>query len=266
MPGCWFDLTGAAWRGEARRGRAWRGEAGQGAARQGANGQTTTERKAMKEYEITITGKTPLLMHQDNIEWADFMEAWKNNPENKKASKAGDDRTPAWRWIGCAYHNGDVLGLPQGNIMRSLMEGGAMVPVPGGRSGKTFKAQTQSGMMSVEPFWEMLTKHGGAISWSDVEAMKDIADFQGQKEMAKGLGFDLFVKRAKIGMSKHIRVRPIFDAGWKLHGRIAVWDEQITREVLGQIFEYAGQYKGLGDWRPGGKTPGPYGMFSAKID
>ena len=220
----------------------------------------------MREYLITITGNTPLLMHYDNIEWADFMDDWKNDPANKKNSKAGDDRTPPWRWIGCVYHDGEFVGIPQANIMRSLMEGGLMVPVPGGKGGKTFKAQTQSGMMSMDQFWRLTTAQGNTISWSDIERMKDIQQFSWHKTEVAKLGFDLMIKRAKIGTSKHIRVRPIFDAGWKLTGRLAVWDDQITEDVLRKIIEYAGQYKGIGDWRPGGKTPGPYGMYSAEIE
>ena len=218
----------------------------------------------MRTYRIELTGKTPLLMHNDNIEWADFMDAWKNNPDNRKDSRAGDDRTPAWRWLGSVYHDGKVLGVPAANLMRCIMEGGAMVPVPGGKSGKTYKSQTQSGMMSVEPLWPM-TLHGGLIDWKDIEALKDDNSFASHRESVKALGFDLNVKRAKIGTSKHIRVRPDFPAGWKLNGTLAVWDEQITVEALGRILEFAGQYKGLGDWRPGGKTPGPYGTFSAEI-
>lgn len=218
----------------------------------------------MKTYSVTITGKTPLLMHHDNIEWADFMEEWKNNPESKKTSKAGDDRSPAWRWLGCVYHDGNLLAIPQANIMKCLMEGGAMVPVPGGKSGKTFKSQTQSGMMSVEPFW-LLSIDGALIQWTDIEVLQAEDSFKAHRETARGLGFDLMVKRAKIGSSKHVRVRPEFAAGWKASGTLAVWDEQITEVTLGQILEYSGQYKGLGDWRPGGKTPGPYGMFEASI-
>lgn len=44
-----------------------------------------------------------------------------------------------------------------------------------------------------------------------------------------------------------------------------VSDEQITTAALQDIVTYAGQYKGLGDWRPGGKTPGPFGMFTATL-
>ncbi len=203
-------------------------------------------------------------MHSDNIEWADFMESWKADAKNRTASKAGDDRTPAWRWLGCCYHDGKHLVMPAANIMRSLMEGGAMVPVPCGKMGKTFKSQTQSGMMSVDPFWP-LSVGGQLIAWRDLEALKDQPTFSAHREFARASGFDLLVKRAKIGASKHVRVRPQFDAGWQLSGSLAVWDEQITRGALQQILEYAGQYKGLGDWRPGGKTPGPYGAFEAKI-
>jgi hypothetical protein len=219
----------------------------------------------MKTYNVTITGKTPLLMHHDNIEWADFMDEWKNNPENKKGSKAGDDRSPAWRWLGCAYHDGEKLAIPQANIMKCLMEGGAMVPVPGGKNGKTFKSQTQSGMMSVLPFWTLLIDRK-PIAWADIEKLKDISLFAEHKSAARALGFDLLVKRAAVGTSKHIRVRPQFASGWQAVGEIAVWDEQITDRALSDIFEYAGQYKGIGDWRPGApKKPGPYGTFDAVI-
>jgi len=218
----------------------------------------------MRQYKVTITGKTPLLMHHDNIEWADFMEEWKSDPANKKGSKAGDDRSPAWRWLGCVYHDGAYLCIPQANIMRALMEGGAMVPVPGGKMGKTFKSQTQSGMMSVEPAWHLRVA-GKPIAWSGVERLKDVTTFADHKKAVQELGFDLLVKRAKIGMSKHIRVRPQFSAGWQATGTLAVWDEQIDERSLNSILEYAGQYKGLCDWRPGGKTPGPYGTFEARI-
>src|SRR3990167_5906286 len=218
----------------------------------------------MRTYHVTLTGKAPLLMHHDNVEWSDFMDEWKSNPAHKKLSKAGDDRSPPWRWLGCVYHDGTNLAIPQANVMRALMEGGTMVLVPGGRMGKTFKAQTQSGMMSVEPFWTLMIGDS-VLAWSDLEAFKDLEKFSEHREHARALGFDLLVKRAKIGQSKHIRVRPQFATGWQAIGSLVVWDEQITIESLRSIIEYAGQYKGLGDWRPGGKTPGPYGTFEGKI-
>jgi hypothetical protein len=219
----------------------------------------------MKTYAVELTGKTPMLMHHDNIEWADFMDGWKNDPANKKSSKAGDDRSPAWRWLGCCYHDGKVLAVPQANIMRAIMEGGAMVPVPGGKMGKTFKSQTQSGMMCVETYWPLVTADGAMIAWSDLEALRAEEDFAEMRKLVQSLGFDLMVKRAKIGTSKHIRVRPEFAPGWKITGHISVWDPQISGSALESILQYAGQYKGLCDWRPGGKTPGPFGTFEPSV-
>lgn len=218
----------------------------------------------MRTYRVTLTGNTPLLMHWDNIEWSDQLDAWKADPGNKKNSKAGDDRSPAWRWIGSMYHDGEVVGMPGDNLMRCLMEGGAMVPVPGGKSGKTFKAQSQSGMMVNEPYWP-LEVDGTRISMSSITPLLKVDDFAEHKRTAHDLGFRLHVKRAKIGASKHIRVRPAFDT-WSISGTLSVWDDQITERVLADILRYAGQYKGLGDWRPGGKTPGSFGMFSASVE
>jgi len=214
----------------------------------------------IETYAVTLTGLTPLLMHADNIAHADEMQAWKEDPNNKKLGKAGDDRTPAWRWIGCLYHDGQRVVMPFENIQRAIMDGGAMVPT--GRGIKTFKSQTQSGIAVPSDF--VLTVRGQEIGWPDIFGLKDEKHFGLHIAKARELGFSLFVKRAKIGMSKHIRVRPRFD-DWRLDGIVQISDEQITKPILEAILTAAGTYKGLGDWRPGGKTPGNYGMFEAKV-
>lgn len=216
----------------------------------------------MRTYSVTIQGLTPLLLHHDDIDWADHMTAWKDNPQNKRVSKAGDDRTPAWRWIGCLYRDDEYVGVAAENIARCFMEGGAMVPVPGGKSGKTFKAQSQSGM-KIDQMLIPLDIHGnghGSLEWSAIEPLLEVDDWREHPEAVKKLGFRLLTKRARVGASKHIRVRPRFDKWW-LRFTISVWDEQLTEAAIRDIIHYAGTYKGLGDWRPGGKTPGSYGMF-----
>ena len=221
---------------------------------------------AIRTYEVTLTGKMPLLMHHDNILWADQMDAWKNNADNAKGSKAGDDRSPPWRWIGCVYHDGARLVIPTDNIAKCLMEGGVMVPVPGGKGGKTFKAQTMSGMTPEGASWPLIVD-GHEIPWKPIEDLIEnrSADFTTHRNTAEDLGFELFVKRAAVGASKHIRVRPRFD-DWQATGRIIVWDEQITEAVLREMLRMAGTYKGLGDWRPGApKKPGPHGTFDATV-
>ena len=218
----------------------------------------------METYSVTLTGKTALIHHWDNIEWADAMDAWRNTPENKKGSKAGDDRSPAYRWLGSLYHDGSVVAVPQDNIMRSIMEGAAMVPVPG-TTRKTFKSQSQSGMLVAEPFWPVQVPPGRTIPIAPIQALQAEKSFSAHQETVRKLGFDLFLKRARIGQSKHVRVRPIFEK-WSVTGTIHVWDEQIDRRVLSDILANAGMYKGLCDWRPSSKTPGPYGTFTVRID
>lgn len=217
----------------------------------------------MRHYRIELTGNTALLMHYDNIEWADELAQWLLVPDNKKLSKAGDDRTPAWSWLGSLYHDNAQVALPGDNLRRCMMEAGVMVPVPGGKNGKTFKSQTQSGCVTGEPFWP-LSVGGRAIAMTQLAELREEMNFAKHQACVRDLGFELYVKRATIGKSKHVRVRPRFDQ-WSVSGTLNVWDEQLTTEVLQQIWTFAGRYKGLGDWRPGGRTPGPHGMFEAKV-
>jgi hypothetical protein len=95
-------------------------------------------------------------------------------------------------------------------------------------------------------------------------ALQNESDFTKHQREVEKHGFALHLKRAKIGQSKHVRVRPVFE-NWSATGQVHVWDDQITLEALREIVTQAGLYKGLGDWRPGGKTPGPYGMFTATV-
>jgi hypothetical protein len=37
-------------------------------------------------------------------------------------------------------------------------------------------------------------------------------------------------------------------------------------KALRDIARLAGAYKGLGDWRPSGRTPGPFGRFKATVE
>lgn len=217
---------------------------------------------SIQHFQITLTGASPMLMHWDNLAHADEMEQWRAEPSNKKESRAGDDRTPAFRWIGCVYHDGVRVIMPFENIQRALMEGGAMVPVPGAKGNKTFKSQTQSGIAVPNNF--VLTVNGREIPWAQIEALREEKKFGMHIAAARELGFSLFTKRARIGQQKHIRVRPRFD-NWQLDGAVQVFDDQITERVLNDILEAAGRYKGLGDWRPGSKTPGPFGMFQHSV-
>lgn len=233
----------------------------------------------MRSYEVHIIGKTPLLLHNDDIAWADEMDKWKADNskagQQKEESKAGDDRTPAHRWIGSLYKAKvrlsakdkdptEVVVMPTDNIMRAIMGGAVTVLIPGGKNGKTFKAESQSGIIPDAAGWPLLID-SKPIPYAPLAELLKVKDFAKHQERVKQLGFELFLKRAKVGQSKHVRVRPRFDV-WAARGVLKVQNDLITDEVLSAFLERAGADKGLGDWRPGApKAPGSYGMFEATV-
>lgn len=82
----------------------------------------------MQTYKVTIRGETPLLMHHDNLKWVETMKLWELDPANKPISVKGDDRSPAWRWIGNLYVENGAVVIPADNLMTVLREGGARTP------------------------------------------------------------------------------------------------------------------------------------------
>lgn len=217
-----------------------------------------------KQYRVTLAGISPMLMHADNLDWADAMKAWLREADNKANSDAGDDRTPGFKWIGNLYHNDGVVALPSDNIMTMLREGGAKTPTGKGKG--SFKRQTQSGLIVDQIAWPVLV-NGKEISMAPIEELKTEKDFSIHQSSISKIGFELFVKRVRMpNGSKHVRVRPLFRS-WEVTGSITVLDETITGEILGRILSYGGALAGLCDWRPSSpKSPGPFGKFEAQIE
>ncbi len=205
-----------------------------------------------------LTGITALLMHNDDFEASDLLNAWRKAPANKGVSVAGDDRSPAWTWQTYLYHDGEHLAIPSQNLMTCLRSAGSQMIL---KKQKTFKEISQSGMGIYSEFLTFRNA-GKQIKIRDVVAMRD-ETFAKQQELVRDTGFRLFGKRAKIGTSKHLRIRPRFD-NWSAAGELVVVAPELTFDALKQMFELAGRV-GLCDWRPGCKTPGPFGMFAAKL-
>ncbi len=214
-----------------------------------------------RKYSVKLIGVTDLLMHQDNIKACARIKAWQKDPANKKASVAGDDRSPAFTWLGYCYHDGKRLVLDADNIMSMLRDGGKKCPAPTGRG--SMKSATQSGIMCNEIGWPLLV-NGNEIPWGALNELSDETDFEVHEARAKEFGFSLFPKRASIGLTKNVRVRPRFQ-NWTSEGTLTVLDDQITTPMLQNILNYAGTYCGICDWRPSSKSPGQYGMFRAEI-
>lgn len=213
-----------------------------------------------KTFSFELTGVTPLLFHADDIDGSDLLQAWRKHPDNKGKSVAGDDRSPPWTWFTYLYSDGEHLCMPSANIMTAIRQAAAKIIM---KKQTTFKAASQSGLMILDELCEF---HGpkGQVRYADLLKFKE-EGFATHSERVKALGFRLDCKRAPVGSSKHIRVRARFD-DWTVKGTVEVTDDTITPAILTQMFDLAGKYSGLGDWRPSSpKSPGPFGRFSAKL-
>lgn len=215
-----------------------------------------------RQYNIRIEGLSPLILHADNIPWRESIKKWQKDPANKKYSVAGDDRSPAWTWIGCLYHDDKRVGMPSDNLMTLIREGAKKCPT--GKGNQSFKQMSQSGIIVDEFAWAIFVD-GKEVPIAPVEKLINEMDFSQHEALAKELGFELFVKSARIGQAKHVRVRPLF-RNWSISGTVTVLEELITTEVLTDIFSIAAAQVGLGDWRPGSPSaPGPYGRAKATV-
>lgn len=213
-------------------------------------------------YEFTLTGKSAMLMHYDDVEWSDTVNEWVYDPTNtkKKGETSGDDRRPAWKWIGYCYHDGGHLAIPGTNFTACLKKAGSRVPM--GQK-KTLKELAVSGIL-IEDEYLKFFNGGKQIPHKPIWELRQVNDFHEHVDAVAKMGFKLFVKRAPIGMGKHVRVRPRFDE-WAVKGTLEVTAHEITADVLDSLFAQAGRV-GLGDWRPGSpKSPGPFGMFTHKL-
>lgn len=214
-------------------------------------------------YEFHLTGQSALLMHFDDVEWADEVDAWRLDPANtkKKGEKSGDDRRPAWAWLGYCYHDGENLVVPSANLSACCKKAGSRVPM--GRQ-KTFKELAVSGIFFETEFLAF-TNRGKPVRYEPLARLRDEEnEFRAHAAAVAEMGFKLDVRRAKVGTAKHVRVRPRFEA-WGIKGTLETTAHEITPDVLESIFTQAGRV-GLGDWRPGSpQSPGPFGMFTHKL-
>lgn len=126
------------------------------------------------------------------------------------------------------YRDDDGIYEPASHIEASLRRAAANFKMPGKR-GRSYKMLIAS---SIEV-------------WPDAIPHK-ITDWKTDAR-------PVVVQRARV-----IRYRPRFDQ-WALDFEIRATDDELPKDVLNQVLTYAGQYVGIGDWRP--EKMGKYGKF-----
>jgi hypothetical protein len=215
-----------------------------------------------KTVSFEITGVTSYLMHADNVEASDTLMTARKVPGKKGV--AGDDRSPAWGWKTYLYHDGEHLCVPCQALMVAMRKAGANFKTKGK---STLKSESQSSIIFATDLLPIRTSGGKLVKVSDVDKIPKDMDFDEQKvHVESKLGFVLDVRRAAVGTSKHVRVRPKFLTGWSVRGECAIEDDRISVATFGELLTYAGNFCGIGDWRPSSpKAPGPHGRFTATV-
>ena len=126
---------------------------------------------------------------------------------------------------------------------------------------------SQSGLIVDEISMPLLV-NGETVPLEPIRELLDDRDFAHHIDVVEALGFELFVKRARVQRNKHIRVRPLF-RNWAVVGTLTNIDPEyyhISDDVLRSILEHAGFMVGLCDWRPSSATPGQYGKFRVELE
>lgn len=217
------------------------------------------------ELRVTIEGQTDLLMHADRVTWADMIKAWLAVPANAKASGVkGDDRSPAFTWVGYMWterEDGGNVVIPAEVMLAALSSAGAGLKSNTSRFAKSLKSEACSSIVVRND--APLLVAGKPVDSTPFYALADEGelDFNVYVKAAIKAGFILDVRRAAVGANKHVRVRPRFSR-WSAVFDLLLTSDNLTLGQIEDLFKMAGSSKGLGDWRPGSpKKPGTHGMF-----
>jgi len=181
----------------------------------------------MKNINVTIEGKTPLLIHRFTDE--DQQSATTGN----RTSTNGDRGTPKEQAEQCLYKSpkGEII-IPQTNIFRSIIDAGKYF-----KSGRS-KVTTQK--TSLIP---------AAISMEEVYYILEHPD---------PWEVDSRPVRIPATGGRIIRHRPMFH-DWKVTFKLQLDETIIGIKLLRDIIDAAGNNIGLGDFRPDCK--GPFGKY-----
>jgi hypothetical protein len=222
-------------------------------------------------FTLTMKGLTPLLMHADDVEWSDRMEIDRGEinkvkEKGKSKGKKGDDRSPAWSWIGYLYRTPEgVVSLPVENIRKCLMQAGKMVGKPKGGN-TNYQREVATGVWIEGAYGPVLIGGKPVNAEATLVKLDREPDYQRHTAEVAKLGFRLWAKRAPLkGGGKHVRIRPRFEAGWGATFTGSLDPEIIDKDTFAQVVELAGSRIGVGDWRPSSPTPGTYGMFDTEL-
>ena len=182
----------------------------------------------MKAYRVKIKGTSPYMQHRmDDIK----LEQWElerhmiienlglNTPDKVRAE------------FHCYRNDDGFCYMPASHIKSALIEAGKLVKGKVGAATKSMK-NIVAGMFLVTP---------EQIIMSD---------------------YDMIDKRSAVNRNvkaRIITVRPKWDTGWEAEFVLKIKIDTLTEEMIKNIIKYAGEYIGLGSFRP--TNNGEFGCY-----
>jgi hypothetical protein len=227
----------------------------------------------MRTVTMTLLSSTELLMDRDNISFAELLTRWQKDPANADQQVPGDDRAPAWGWLGKLHYDeaSMLVGIPMGMLTACLRGAATTIPHPTASGRKTLKEASQAGLQFTQTLFPLLVPGEDGLGWRPIrydtlfQRLASESDFLVHEAVCRAAGFRLDVRRSKPQYNRaHIRVRPMFGP-WRCVCEVRVLDEVLTDPVLLQMFQIAGSSKGMGNWRPSNGKAGSYGIFSTEV-
>lgn len=182
------------------------------------------------EYAIEIEGKTPYMQHRmDETK----LETWE---KNRKLIIERDDvnKEDYARALFHAYEDENGFYIPSEHIRGSLIEAGSFMKSKVGNAKKSMKNIVAAMFLIKEEKIYTLGK-----------------DFEIDKRSAVNRAI-----KARI-----ITIRPKWTT-WNAKFTLQIDNETFTKETVAQLLEYAGNYCGIGSFRP--LHNGQFGRFAVK--
>jgi len=183
----------------------------------------------MKKYEIKIKGKTPYMQHRMRDE---VLEEWEKKRGRiiERQDVGQDDQVRAEYH---AFKNGNGYYIPSEHIRGALINAGSFIKAKVGNSRKSMK-NIVAAMFYISPDEILLNK-----------------DFEIDKRSAVNRNI-----KARV-----ITIRPKWN-DWNVKFDLNIDNDTITEQTIKDLFEYAGNYVGIGSFRP--QCNGMFGRFEVE--
>lgn len=189
----------------------------------------------MKNFTLTLTGSTPLLMHNSRLSDPLDPAAKALKKISGKRNKTDDDHVAMGEaeFMGGLYLDPDVGPyIPDLNIAATLLEGAKL---------NKLGMKVKRGLLITTPV--------------------NPVSYDGPRDPAQMWTSGRFAHRASVGVgqARVMRTRPVFYE-WAVQADGLIDESQLDFDQLVQIANNAGDFIGIGDWRP------RFGRFTAKVE